>query len=136
MEVKVEQDAEKAAQLIAQCYPNMDVTSEMVVRWAKHPTYDPSLWIWVMDDKKGIPVGLGIGEIDGSILEGSLEWIQVLPEYRGRRIGKSIIAELLYRMKDRVKFTTVAGEVDNETKPEALYRSCGFTGNDIWWMFS
>jgi ribosomal protein S18 acetylase RimI-like enzyme len=133
--VKVEQDAGKVSQLIGQCYSDMDVTTETVLEWTKHPTYDPSLWVWVMDDKREIPVGLGIAEFDGKILEGSLEWIQVLSEYRGMKIGKSIVQELLSRLKGRVKFTTVSGEVDNVTKPEALYRSCGFTGSDIWWMF-
>ena len=134
-EVKAEQDAEKVSQLIGQCYPDMDVTAKTVIEWTKHPTYDPSLWVWVMDDERETPVGLGIAEFDGNILEGSLEWIQVLPKYRGKRIGKSIVQELLSRLKGRAKFTTVAGEVDNVTKPEALYRSCGFTGDDIWWMF-
>jgi GNAT superfamily N-acetyltransferase len=134
-EVKAEQDAGKVSQLIGQCYPDMDVTDETVIEWTKHSTYDPSLWVWVMDDEREIPIGLGIAEFDGNILEGSLEWIQVLPEYRGREIGKSIVQELLSRLKGWAKFTTVAGEVDNVTKPEALYRSCGFTGSDIWWMF-
>ena len=134
-EVKAEQDAEKVSQLIGQCYPDMDVTAETVIEWMKHPTYDPSLWVWVIDNKSKTPAGLGIAEFDGNILEGSLEWIQVLSDYRGKRIGKSIVQELLSRLKGRAKFTTVSGEVDNITKPEALYRSCGFTGGDIWWMF-
>jgi GNAT superfamily N-acetyltransferase len=134
-EVKAEQDAEKVSQLIGQCYPDMDVTAEAIIEWTKHPTHDPSLWVWVMDDERETPIGLGIAEFDGNILEGSLEWIQVLPEYRGKGIGKNIVRELLSRLKGRAKFTTVAGEEDNLTNPEALYRSCGFSGGDTWWMF-
>ncbi len=29
-------------------------------------------------------------------------------------------------------FATVSGKVTNKTKPEKLYRRCGFTGDDIW----
>ncbi|MFA5524645.1 MAG: hypothetical protein WDA24_09850 [Tissierellales bacterium] len=32
------------------------------------------------------------------------------------------------------EFTTVSGEVDNDTNPERLYRSCGFYGDDVWWL--
>lgn len=40
--------------------------------------------------------------------------------------------ELLWRMKEKVDFVTVSGKSDNKTNPEGLYRSCGFTGNDLW----
>jgi ribosomal protein S18 acetylase RimI-like enzyme len=134
-DVNIQQDAQKVSKQIGNCYHNIHPTAEAVMSWAKHPVFDPSLWIWVIDNTKGIPVGLGIAEIDKDIPEGSLEWIQVLPKYRGLGIGKSIVQELLSRLGRRVKFTTVAGEKDNETNPEALYRSCGFEGKDIWWMF-
>ena len=134
-DVDIRQEAQKVSELIGQCYEDIHPNTETVMSWAKHPVFDPSLWIWVIDDTQGIPVGLGIAEIDNVILEGSLEWIQVLPQYRGLGIGKSIVQELLSRLGGRVKFTTVAGEVDNKTNPEALYRSCGFEGRDIWWMF-
>ena len=88
-----------------------------------------------MDQTTKNPVALGIAEIDAQIREGSLEWIQVLPAYRGMGIGKSLVQELLFRLEKRANFTTVAGEVGNSTHPEALYRACGFEGNDIWWVF-
>lgn len=33
---------------------------------------------------------------------------------------------------EKSDFVTVSGKVDNDTKPEFLYRKCGFTGEDIW----
>ena len=135
-EVNIRQETGKVSDLIGQCYEDLHPTIETVMGWARHPTFDPSLWVWVLDNAKGIPVGLGIAEIDNNIQEGSLEWIQVLPQYRGMGIGKSIVRELLARLGTQVKFTTVAGQADNTTNPEALYRSCGFKGSDIWWMFS
>jgi GNAT superfamily N-acetyltransferase len=134
-EVNIQQEAQMVSELIGQCYQDMHPTVEEIMGWVKHPVFDPSLWVWVVDDAKGIPIGLGIAEIDHDTPEGSLEWIQVLPRYRGRGIGKGIVQELLFRLEKRVNFTTVAGEVDDKTNPEALYRTCGFKGGDIWWMF-
>jgi ribosomal protein S18 acetylase RimI-like enzyme len=126
----------KVSQLIGQCYQDLQPTVESVMSWVKHPTFDPALWVWVIDNSKEIPIGLGIAEIDNNVLEGSLEWIQILPNYRGMGIGKCIVQELLSRLEKRVNFTTVSGEVNNSTNPETLYRSCRFKGSDIWWMFS
>lgn len=67
-----------------------------------------------------------------SIKEGALEWIQVLPEYHGNKLGKALVIELLKRLKPYARFTTVSGELDNKTNPERLYRRCGFIGDDIW----
>jgi ribosomal protein S18 acetylase RimI-like enzyme len=81
---------------------------------------------------------LGIAELDKTIQEGSLEWIQVLPAYHGLGLGKGIVQKLLSRLEKekQVKFATVSGQVDNVTRSEALYRSCGFKGNDVWWLLS
>jgi ribosomal protein S18 acetylase RimI-like enzyme len=111
----------------------MRPSSETVCSWAQHPVFDADLWLWVMNGD-GTPVGLGIAEVDTSVSEGALEWIQVLPQYRGQGIGKAIVCELLSRLQSCVDFTTVSGEVDNSTHPEMLYRRCGFTGDDVWWL--
>jgi GNAT superfamily N-acetyltransferase len=136
VDVNVFQEAEAVASLIGQCYPDLHPEVETVKGWFEHPTFDSSLWIWVLDTAKGIPVGLGIAELDKTIQEGSLEWIQVLPAYHGRGLGKNIVQKLLSRLEKQVRVTTVSGQVDNLTRPEALYRSCGFTGNDVWWLLS
>lgn len=70
--------------------------------------------------------------MDTEIGEGILEWIQVSEKYRGKGIGKFIVNELLQRMNGMASFVTVSGQVNNSTNPEALYRKCGFEGNDIW----
>lgn len=48
--------------------------------------------------------------------------------------GKTIVLELLSRLKYIADFTTVSGEVDNKTNPERLYRRCGFQGDVIWYV--
>ena len=60
----------------------------------------------------------------------------MLPEYRGRGLGKALVYELLHRVSNMVSFTTVSGLQSNKTNPEKLYRSCGFTGFDIWLVYN
>ncbi len=133
-EAYVEKEYSDISNFIGECYKDLHPSAETVKGWTTHKVFDSNLWIWIMDKCKDIPVALGIAEFDSSISEGSLEWIQVLPEYHGRGLGKALVVELLSRLKGRADFTTVSGEVDNETNPERLYRSCGFTGNDVWWL--
>ena len=90
------------------------------------------LWIGVRDTKTGKFVGCGIADYDREMKELILEWIQVVPQYRGLKIGQLIVCELLARKKDIAEFATVSGKVNNMTDPEKLYRKCGFTGSDVW----
>ncbi len=136
IEVNGRQECAQVAHFIGQCYQDIQPTPDAVLSWRSHPTFDPELWIWLVDRATGLPAGLGIAEIDTTVSEGSLEWIQLLPSYQGKGLGKTIVQELLSRLRKRVKFTTVAGEVNNITHPEALYRNCGFKGHDIWWVLS
>jgi hypothetical protein len=46
------------------------------------------------------------------------------------------VLALLSRLEQRAAFTTVAGIVGDRSNPEGLYRRCGFTGNDVWWLLS
>jgi GNAT superfamily N-acetyltransferase len=132
--VNIKTEAEAVAEIIRNCYKDFNPSGQSVQSWASYPVFDQDSWIWVIDERKGIPVGLGIAEVDREISEASLDWIQVLPEYRGRGLGESIVLELLDRLYDRVEFTTVSGEIENQTNPEGLYRRCGFRGDDIWWL--
>ena len=64
--------------------------------------------------------------------EGVLEWIQVSPNYRGKGLGKFIVRELRWRMRDKAEFVTVSGRVDNPSHPDILYKRCGFSNEEIW----
>lgn len=132
----VDTDAEikLVSDFICCCYDNIKPDPEEVREWTKHSVFNKELWIWIIDRSTEKPAALGIAESDRNIKEGSLEWIQVLPDYRGRRLGKALVAELLDRLKPYADFTTVSGEIDNKTNPERLYRSCGFYGDDVWYV--
>lgn len=78
-------------------------------------------------------VATGIAELDKEIGEDVvLEWIQVSEQHRGYGLGKYVVSELLWRMKENAKFATVSGQCNNLTNPEAMYRKCGFSGSDVW----
>ncbi len=117
--------------IINKSYSDLSVTYEQILSYTKTEVYDKNLWIMVYESNKNKAVGCGIADLDREAKEGILEWIQILPEYRGRGIGKMIVNELLCRMK-KADFATVSGKIDNKTNPEKLYRSCGFIGTDIW----
>lgn len=82
------QDIEAVAAFIDQCYEDISPTVETVSSWIDHLVYEPELWLWAVDDLNGERVGLGIAEVDDSVPEASLEWIQVHPDYRRRGLGQ------------------------------------------------
>ena len=131
-----EVDIDAVVSLIRASYEKIHVNPAIVSAWMGHTVYDPELWLWVIDFETGEKAGFGIAERDPQVPEASLEWIQVLPAFRGMGLGKAIVTELLRRVSDSVKFTTVAGELENVHQPERLYRRCGFTGEDVWWLLS
>lgn len=123
--------AEEFAAHIQECYRN-GITAVEVCSFAEREVYCPELWLALREDRTGKIVATGIAELDREIGEGVLEWVQVSAECRGRGLGSYIVKELLWRMKGKAKFATVSGQCNNPTNPEALYRKCGFAGNDVW----
>jgi len=110
------------------------MSADEVASWITRSVFDSSLWIWVADNAAQQAVALGIADFDSEIREGSLEWIQVLPEYRRQGFGSATVHELLNRLQPKAEFATVSGEIGNATEPEALYRRCGFIGKDTWYV--
>ncbi|WP_346928650.1 GNAT family N-acetyltransferase [Clostridium sp.] len=108
------------------------INNNEVLDWTKEKVFDNSLWVLVVENIKEMPIALGIAECDEDIVEGSLEWIQVLPQYRVYGIGAALVNFLLSILKEKSKFVTVSGKIDNKTNPQRMYRKCGFQGNDIW----
>lgn len=130
--VNIPTQKETVSKIINSCYENTDVTPERVDEWSKYSVFDNDLWVFIIENKTKIPVALGIADFDRDINEGSLEWIQVLPEKRSLGLGHALVIELLLRLKKKADFVTVSGISENKSNPESLYRKCGFTGNDIW----
>lgn len=126
------EDIETIVSVINGSYTDLQVNKEQIQSYTKTLVYRPELWILIKESATGNCVGCGIADFDVEAKELILEWIQVLPQYRGKNIGTAIVKELLWRGGEYAKFATVSGKVENKTKPEVLYRKCGFTGNDVW----
>lgn len=120
------------AEHINGCYSGMGLSADELVDYTRRPVYCPELWLSLREKSTGEIVATGIGEVDGDIGEGTLEWIQVSAQYRGRGLGRFLVSELLWRLEKRARFATVSGQCNNPTNPEKLYRKCGFTGDDVW----
>ena len=117
---------------INSCYCDIGISEEELVRYTARRVCDPALWIAVKENDTGAIVATGIGELDTECGEGILEWIQVSEGYRRMGLGSYVVNELLRRMAGKAVFATVSGKCDDPTRPEQLYRKCGFTGNDVW----
>lgn len=132
----VDTNSERALQeivsIINKCYTDIQVDLNQVTKWTESEVFNKDLWVFVIDVTTQKPIALGIAELDNEVGEGMLEWIQVLPEYRKRKLGQALVNKLLSNMLYIAEFVTVSGQVDNKTNPEKLYRSCGFEGKDIW----
>lgn len=92
--------------------------------------YCPESWIGAILNERLI--GSIICDFDIEVGEAVIEWLQVLPEYRGKGIASALICKALKTMRSVANFATVSGECDNITNPEKVYRSCGFDGDDVW----
>lgn len=114
------------------CYGGIGFTADTLRAYIGRKVYDPTLWLTVVDLRTGMIAASGIGEVDCEVREGALEWIQVSPDHQRRGLGRFIVLELLSRMRGKASFATVSGKCRNASRPDALYRSCGFQGNDIW----
>ncbi len=119
-------------QLICASYTDLSVSAAQIDSYRRTPVYDPDLWVLLRDRETGIIVAGGIADLDQTIGELILEWIQVLPPYRRRGYGQITVNHLLTKAQPIARFATVSGKCNAPTCPEALYRKCGFTGQDIW----
>lgn len=134
--ISFDSQAEELSQMINASYEHekIFVSAKDILQWKNHETFREDLCIYLKaeDDKM---IASGIAEYDETCGEGILEWIQVLPEYRGRGLGKKIVNSLLNRLKKiGANFVTVSGNLDNSTEPIELYRKCGFSGDDVWYI--
>ena len=120
------------ARHINSCYETEGVTEAELFSFQKRPTFDPALWLAIADAGSGELAASAIGELDGRIGEGILEWIQVSPAYRRSGLGRFLVCELLRRMQGRAQFATVSGRVNNPDKPFALCTACGIKNPVIW----
>ena len=134
VDVCIESEASAVAGFLAQCYEDVALSAADVRGWSQLPVYAPDLTFWIVDAVRDRPVALGVSHFDALVPEVSLEWIQVHPHYRRRGLGAALVQETQARAHGRAAFATVSGAAHNATNPEALYRRCGFSGSDMWFV--
>ena len=125
-------DTDTIVSVINRSYCDIQVDRRQIEAAANSRVHRDCLWILALASGSGGCAGCGIADFDGEAKEASLEWIQVLPEYRRRGIGTAIVTELLRRAQPFADFATVSGKIGSKNHPETLYRKCGFTGGDVW----
>jgi ribosomal protein S18 acetylase RimI-like enzyme len=134
--ISIDHQAKQLCEMVNASYihENITVSEEEILEWKKHETFREDLCIYIKAND-GIMVASGIAEYDETCREGIIEWLQVLPEYRNQGLGEKIVTVLLSRLKNLgADFVTVSGNLDNVCNPLELYRKCGFTGSDIWYI--
>lgn len=124
--------ADELADMINLSYTHSEicVSADYIKNLTRTQVYCPELWLAAVWN--GTLIGSILCDFDAEIGEGIIEWLQVLPEHRGKGIASALICKALRTMKHFAGFTTVSGECSNRTNPEKVYRKCGFEGNDIW----
>jgi GNAT superfamily N-acetyltransferase len=100
----------------------------------------PHYGILVVEKVTGEIVGGGIADYDAEIHELILEWIQVLPDYRRKGIGRAIVNELLIRKQNKADLQLFSGEwgippirklfIENADSPAKNYWPCPVQKND------
>ena len=125
-------DFSAIAEIINASYDDIKTDAAAVERLTETPVYDGNLWLIAAEEKSGRTAACAMADFDPEARELIIEWVQVLPEYRRRGIGRFLVNELLRRAKEKADFATVSGRAESKSKPEMLYRSCGFGGNDVW----
>lgn len=125
-------DAALTAAIINTSYKDIQITESQVLAMQNSPAFCPGLWILAREDGSGKAAGCAMGEYDPESGEMSIEWVQVLPAFRRKGIGRALVSELLRRAPAEARFVTVSGQAENPENPEGLYRRCGFSGMDYW----
>lgn len=125
-----EQELVDAAKMLNRCYDTEHHSAAEVAGWSSLPVVDRSLWLWIKSRADNEAVGLGISTYQASIRECYLDWIQVLPEYQGRGLGRLLVHETVKRANDKSDIIRVTGTA------EAFYRKCGFVGTESWRIIS
>jgi len=123
-----ERDYDEAALIINRAYDWASYTGDHVKAFKESPAYDPDLWVWLVEKKTGKKAALGIGDFYSPIKEGSLDWVQVDPDFSKRGLGKYLVKVLVDRIVSKGGTIRVTGIAD------AFYQSCGLVTEEKWYI--
>jgi len=124
-----EHDFEAAADFINKCYNIDSYTAKKVKAFTLDIAFDPELWVWIKQEASNEKAALAIGDFYTPIKEGSLDWVQVSPDFRGQGIGELLVYTLVKRIESKEGTIRVTGMAD------AFYERCGFEKASKWYIF-
>lgn len=130
-----QEDDEMALELIRTCYAGQGIAISLkeLAELREKRFFDPALWFWIVKQNSEEPCALAVSHHDTEVGEGWLDWVQVLPEFRGRGLGRMLVGECVSRLR-KAKMITVSGSLDNPHRPSELYRKCGFSEHQEWFI--
>ncbi len=102
--------------------------SSFVDAFASRDDFDPEGWFILQHEGKaaGIAGAMACYEQDGTLRGGSIEWVAVLEEYRGKHLGRALMtAALNYFVERDITPVTLNTQLYREAAV-ALYRDLGF----------
>ena len=116
-----------------------EVTKETLVEYYEDEEQEYSLVL--LAESEGKPVGFAAILIEGWNLTGNIEWIGILEEYQGKKIGSKLLMELMnYAKNKKVRKVYVDTGVDNigaiifslknKYQPEAVLKEYYLNGKD------
>jgi len=120
-------DLPVVADLMNAAYPSlprfMDV--ERLQAMLQTDYYYADAWIFLHDEAIDRPIGVGISGHCAQADEGFIDWVQVLPRYQHRGLGKLLVMESVRRLA-AAGCITVSGTLDAPFAMGDLYENCGF----------
>lgn|GEM_PF-3673546 len=130
-------DAEKWAQLVTACFDEYSSAS-MVAAQLSEPGGGPQGYFFAVDETTGQDVGTSRSRIDlaGGKRVGYIGTVGVLPQYRGRGIGESLVRLTLQHIaRQGIERATLLVE-DQNTNARRLYERMGWRAvyrTDYYW---
>lgn len=129
-----ERDAGRVTDIIHRAYPSLRrlVTAEQLQAMAKLAFYQPEHWFFLRHDGSGETVGVALGGFCSEMEEGFIDWVEVVPRFRGRGLGRCLILESIRHLCGSSRFITWTGSLDAPFVVGDLYKHCGFTRTRQW----
>ena len=102
--LNIDNQAEELAAMVNSCYKDEGITlnEQDILSWRNHKTFREYLCVYIKDNN-GLMIASGIAEFDQECKEGTIEWVQVLPEYRRKGIASAITSRLAVEIMNRGK---------------------------------
>jgi ribosomal protein S18 acetylase RimI-like enzyme len=102
--------------------------------------FDPAGWHMIVRDGEVVAISAGVAGEDsaspGVVIGGQIEWVGVLPECRGLKLGEAIVVACLNYLAGREVARTVLATQPFRVPAVKLYEKLGFTTFAAWHKYT